>query len=56
MELTTYIGPEQNLLDETPQHAHRIELEHPLITNARLEKIRNISRGHFKSVTLVITV
>ena len=52
MELTTYIGPEQNLLDETPQHAHRIELEHPLISNARLEKIRNISRGHFKSVTL----
>ncbi len=52
MELTTYIGPEQNLLDETPQHAHRIELEHPLISNSKLEKIRNISRGHFKSVTL----
>jgi glutamate synthase (NADPH) large chain len=52
MELTTYIGPEQNLLDETPKHAHRIELEHPLISNSKLEKIRSISRSHFKSTTI----
>ena len=26
MELTTYIGPEQNLLAETPLHAHRLEV------------------------------
>ena len=35
MELTTYIGPEQNLFDETPKHAHRIELDHPLISNSQ---------------------
>ncbi len=52
MELTTYIGPEQNLLDETPQHAKRIELSHPLLSNSKLEKIRNITKGYFKSVTL----
>ena len=52
MELTTYIGPEQNLLGETPLHAHRIELEHPLLSNSQMEKIRHITKGHFKSVTV----
>ena len=41
MELTTYVGPEQNLLDETPQHANRLELEHPLLSNSQMEKIQN---------------
>ncbi len=52
MELTTYVGPEQNLLAETPLHAHRLELEHPLLSNSQMEKIRNITRGHFKSITI----
>ncbi|HED05298.1 MAG TPA: glutamate synthase large subunit, partial [Ignavibacteria bacterium] len=52
MELTTYIGPEQNLLAETPLHAHRLELEHPLLSNSQLEKIRNITKGHFRSTTI----
>ena len=52
MELTTYIGPEQNLLAETPLHAHRLELEHPLLSNSQLEKIRHIAKGHFKSITI----
>jgi len=52
MELTTYVGPEQNLLAETPQHAHRLELEHLLLSNSQMEKIRHIARGHFKSQTI----
>jgi len=52
MELTTYVGPEQNLLDETPQHANRLELEHPLLSNSQMEKIRHIARGLFKSQTI----
>ncbi len=52
MELTTYVGPEQNLLAETPLHAHRLELEHPLLSNSQLEKIRHIAKGHFKSITI----
>jgi glutamate synthase domain-containing protein 2/glutamate synthase domain-containing protein 1/glutamate synthase domain-containing protein 3 len=52
MELTTYVGPEQNLLGETPKHAHRLELEHPLLSNAQLEKIRHIAKGQFKSITI----
>ena len=54
MELTTYIGPEENLLDESPQHAHRLELEHPVLSNKDLEKIRHIKSGHFRTQTINI--
>ena len=53
-ELTSYIGPEGNLLDETAEHCHRLELEHPILTNNDLEKIRHISEGHFKTKTINI--
>ncbi len=54
MELTTYIGPEGNLLSESAAHAHRLELEHPVLTNLDLEKIRNIAKGVLNSVTINI--
>lgn len=54
MELTTYIGPEGNLLVEAPEHAHRLELEHPVVTNEDFEKIKQISQGHFKAITFDI--
>ncbi len=54
MELTTYIGPEQNLLDETPQHAHRIELKNPLLSNTEFEKLKTLSNVHFRSITIPI--
>ncbi|MCS7027117.1 MAG: glutamate synthase subunit alpha, partial [Bryobacteraceae bacterium] len=49
MELTTYIGPEQNLLDETPLHAHRIELPHPFLENSQLQQLIEIAQGHFSA-------
>lgn len=54
MELTSYVGPEGNLLDEKPEYAHRIELKNPVLTNHELEKIRNISEGVFSSITIPI--
>ncbi|MCX8000744.1 MAG: glutamate synthase subunit alpha, partial [Leptospiraceae bacterium] len=54
MELTTYIGPEQNLLSESPEHCKRIELEHPVLSNEELEKIKQINDGYFKSITFEI--
>ena len=52
MELKTYIGPEGNLLDESPEHAHRLELEIPILTNKDLEKIRHIKSGRFRTKTI----
>ncbi len=46
------LGSEQNLLDETPLHCHRLKLSHPIITNRELEKIRHIKEGNLKSATL----
>ena len=52
MSLVTSIGPKSNLLGETPEHARRIRVHQPILTNADLEKIRTIADGHFKTQTL----
>ncbi|HRP69030.1 MAG TPA: glutamate synthase large subunit, partial [Turneriella sp.] len=49
MELTTYVGPEQNLLDETPHHARRIELPHPIIDNIQIEQFKEIAKRGFSA-------
>ncbi len=54
MELTSYIGAERNLLDETAEHAQRLELEHPVLANKDLEKIRSIKKEGFQSKTINI--
>ena len=48
----SFIGSEQNLFDETPEHCHQLKLGEPVITNYELEKIRNINIGEIKSTTL----
>ena len=35
MSLTSYIGTERNILDETPQHCHTLKLPHPLSDQSR---------------------
>jgi glutamate synthase (NADPH/NADH) large chain len=52
MSLTSYIGNERNILDETPQHCHTLKLQHPILTNRDLEKLRRVSFGDFLACTL----
>ncbi len=52
MSLTSFIGTERNLLDETPQHCHTLKLEHPILSNNDLEKLRRVSQGDFLATTL----
>ncbi|RMF86593.1 MAG: glutamate synthase large subunit [Nitrospirae bacterium] len=52
MSLATTIGPKQNLLGETPEHARRIFVERPILTNAELERIRQIDHPYFATRTL----
>ena len=54
MSLTSYIGTERNVLDETPQHSHLLKLKNPVLTNRDLEKIRRVSWGDFLAYTLPI--
>jgi glutamate synthase (NADPH/NADH) large chain/glutamate synthase (ferredoxin) len=52
MSLVTNIGPKPNLMDESPESCRRIKVQQPILTNADLQKIREITDAHFKSKTL----
>ena len=46
------LGPESNLLEEGPQHCHRLWIQHPVLTNEELAKISRIHQGALKALTL----
>ena len=50
----TMVGSEANLLRPRPESCRMIKLEHPILTNEDLEKLRHVDRLHFKAVTLPI--
>lgn len=52
MSLESFIGPEQNILEETPRHSHKLRVRNPILANAELEKIRDISINSFKTKTI----
>ena len=52
MALYSTLGAEGNLLDETEQHARMLRIEHPVMTNARLAKLKTIDEPGFRSRTL----
>jgi len=52
MSLTSYLGTEGNLLDETPLHCHTLKLPEPILTNRDLEKMRRVSQGDFLATML----
>ena len=55
MSLTSYIGVEHNILDETPQNCQTLKLCHAILTNRELEKLRRISHGNLLTSTLPTT-
>jgi glutamate synthase (NADPH) large chain len=55
MSLTSYIGGEGNILDETPGNCQLLKLPHPVLTNRDLEKLRRVSRGDLLATTLSTT-
>jgi glutamate synthase (NADPH/NADH) large chain/glutamate synthase (ferredoxin) len=55
MSLATSLGCERNLFDETPEHAHKLLLDQPILLNRELETLRHISHRVFSSRTLDIT-
>ena len=54
MSLYSYIGPQKNILEETPEHCHKLLVEEPVITDEELEKIRDISINGLKTKTISI--
>jgi len=54
MSLTTFVGKEDNLLEETERHCRVIELPHPILTNDDLERLRWVDKNHFQARTIPI--
>src|SRR6266568_1921727 len=50
----TMVGSEGNLLNPTPESCRMIKLEHPILANDELEKLRRVDRPGFKPITLPI--
>jgi len=45
MSLECYCGPEGNLLEATPEHAARLRLPHPILTNAQMAAIQALDES-----------
>ena len=55
MALECYIGPERNLLTVTEEHAHRLRLPHPIISNQELAAIKCMDHRGWRTKTIDIT-
>ena len=55
MSLECYIGPEQNLLETTPEHANRLLIPHPILTNDEMAAIKSMDHKGWKSKIIDIT-
>ena len=55
MSLKCLIGPEGNLLENNEKNVHRLNLEHPILSNKELLKIKQIKSFGWKTKTIDIT-
>jgi len=55
MSLGTGVGAEGNLLAETPEHAHQLVMDQPILRNQELETLRHVSHDIFSAHTIDIT-
>ena len=55
MAVECYIGPEQNLLDTTPEQAHRLRIPHPILTNEEVAALEEIDERGWRSKVIDIT-
>ncbi len=55
MSLECYVGPERNLLATTEEHAHRLLLPHPILTNEELAALNHLDHRGWKSKLIDIT-
>ena len=56
MSLKCLIGPEGNLLENHEKNVNRLNLEHPILSNLELAKIKDIKNFGWKTKTIDITL
>lgn len=54
MSLRGYVGNSPNLLEETPEHCHKLEISQPVLTNEELIKVQYIDNNHLQAKTIDI--
>ncbi|MFH1441157.1 MAG: glutamate synthase large subunit, partial [Candidatus Omnitrophota bacterium] len=52
MSLETYLGPEKNLLEESPAHCRKLKVKQPILKDEELLKISGIKQEGFKTRTI----
>jgi glutamate synthase (NADPH) large chain len=55
MSLEACIGPEINLLGETPDHCHQLVMPQPILRNSQLETLRQVDHNVFEARTIDTT-
>jgi glutamate synthase domain-containing protein 2/glutamate synthase domain-containing protein 1/glutamate synthase domain-containing protein 3 len=55
MSLATSLGNERNLFDETPEHAHKLLLDQPILLNRELETLRHVVHDVYAARTIDMT-
>lgn len=55
MSLECYIGPEGNLLEVTEEHAHRLQIPHPILSNEEMAALKHIDYKGWRSKVIDIT-
>ncbi|MEJ2087363.1 MAG: glutamate synthase central domain-containing protein, partial [Gammaproteobacteria bacterium] len=55
MALNCYVGPEQNLLETTEAHCHRLRIPHPILSNEELTTLKYIDHRGWRSKVIDIT-
>jgi glutamate synthase domain-containing protein 2/glutamate synthase domain-containing protein 1/glutamate synthase domain-containing protein 3 len=55
MSLATSLGNERNLFEETPEHAHKLLLDQPILLNRELETLRHVDHDVYAAETIDIT-
>jgi glutamate synthase (NADPH/NADH) large chain len=55
MTLTSFVGPQRNLLDESGAHCRRIKVLQPILSPEDLENLKSLNPAEFKSATLDAT-
>jgi glutamate synthase (NADPH) large chain len=55
MALDCYIGPEKNMLESTAEHAHRLRVPHPILSNSELASLKHMDHRGWRAKTIDIT-
>ena len=52
MSMEVTLGKERNLLEESPEHCRKLKVEHPILNNEEMEKVRGLNQTDLKTAVL----